>query len=465
MLPTLALGHVIPFFELSKRIASKGHRVSFLSSPGIIRRLPPTPPIHLVELPLPPVDGLPSDAEVTIDLPSQHLRPHLRKAFDGLESSLIRFLEDAKSTPVDWIIFDYSAYWVPRVAARLGIPCAYLGLFSAAVLAFYGPPEALMGGARARTSPEHLTTPPEWVPFPSSIAYRGFEARELFKPGMEKDISGVSEAERFGLSIGGCDFAAVRSCPELEAHWLDLLRQLYGKPVVPIGLLPPALTQEEHDACHQRGDLFEWLDEREPGSVVYTAFGSETKLSYAELREIAQGLEGSGLPFLWALRRPSDTQDGRGAELDELLRRGSGRGLVCEEWVPQARILAHRAVGGFLTHGGWNSVVEGLSLGRALVLLPLMFDQGLNARDLVERGIGVEVPRDEDDGSFTADGISEALRLIMVSPEGLRYRNSVRDCRAVFGDEQLHDGYVGGLLQHLQEQRSRLPSAMAVRKE
>lgn len=72
MFPWMAFGHMIPFFELSKRLASKGIRVSFVSSPRNLQRMPPIPPnlaekIKMVEIPLPPVDGLPENCEATVD--------------------------------------------------------------------------------------------------------------------------------------------------------------------------------------------------------------------------------------------------------------------------------------------------------------------------------------------------------------------------------------------------------------
>uniref|UniRef100_A0A1D1XLY6 Putative UDP-rhamnose:rhamnosyltransferase 1 n=1 Tax=Anthurium amnicola TaxID=1678845 RepID=A0A1D1XLY6_9ARAE len=465
VLPWLALGHLLPCFELSKRIAAKGHRVSFLSTPRNIRRLlPDVPPrlaplLNLVELPLPRVEHLPDAAEATIDLPSQDLRPYLRVAYDALEHPLCEFLEGAhhRLPPVDWIVFDYSPYWVPRVAARFGVPCAYLGLFSAAALAFHGPPSALIGGDDSRTTPEQFTVPPEWIPFPSTIAYRGYEARELFEPGIQKDASGVSESYRFGASVGGCQLVAIRSCPDLEPNWLSLLGNLYQKPVVPLGLLPPSAGEDSLPAddrsCHGWKGVFEWLDTQQPASAVYVAFGSEAKLSCGQVHQIALGLEQSGLPFVWALRKPSDEPDELKMLPTGFRERMNGRGIVCVGWLPQVKILAHPSVAGFFTHGGWNSVVEGLALGRAFVLLPLMFDQGLNSRDLVERGIGLEVPRDEADGTFTGDAISKTLRLVFADERGETFRAKAREAKSLFGNTELQDHHLSHFVEYLVDHR------------
>ncbi|THG08446.1 hypothetical protein TEA_023509 [Camellia sinensis var. sinensis] len=74
MVPWLAFGHMIPFLELSKLIAQKGQRVSFVSTPRNINRLPKMPPnlaplINLVKLQFPQGEKLPENAESTADLP------------------------------------------------------------------------------------------------------------------------------------------------------------------------------------------------------------------------------------------------------------------------------------------------------------------------------------------------------------------------------------------------------------
>lgn len=469
MLPWAALGHLLPFLELSKRLAMRGHRVSYISTPRNIQRLLPSVPphlSHLIELlpfPLPPVHGLPASAEATIDLPTDRLRPLLRTAYDTLQQHLHDFFllhnssssatSTHQSSPADWLLYDYAAYWAPRVAASFGVPCAYLGLFNAAVLAFNGPPAELLGGGRRKMLPEAFTAAPEWVPFPSAIAYRLHEARGLFEPSFVPDAassSGVTEAFRFAASIQECGFVAVRSCVEFEAEWLDLLGKLLSKPIVTVGMLPPARGARAPEEAGHGGSsaFFKWLDEQEPSSVVYAAFGSEAKLTSKQVQAIALGLELSRLPYLWALRAPGAIPEG--------IREGArGRGFVCAGWVPQSRVLAHPSVRGFLTHGGWNSIVEGLSLGRAMVVLPLVFDQGLNARNLVERKLAVEVPRDDDDGSFTGEGIADSLRLVMVEAQGEVFRTGARECVDIFGNEDIQDRCLDDFVRYLSENRKK----------
>lgn len=454
MLPWLALGHLLPFLELSKRLAQKGHKISFISTPKAIQRLTPniTPLINLVQFPLPQVDNLPEDAEVTVDLPSDDLRPYLKKAFDGLQCNVLNFLKETSTPPVDWIVYDYAAYWVPSLSAECGVPCTYLSLFNAAVVGYVGSPQALLGKEHQRTTVEAYSVAPRWVPFPSTIAYKPYEVRHVISPASQPDASGVHEMYRFALTFEGCDFMAIRSCTEFEPEWIQLVGELLHKPIVPIGMLPPKIEGGHND--DERASTFKWLDEQDAGSVVYVAFGSEAKLTSVQIEEIAVGLELSRLPFLWVLRAeraPDGFED-----------RTKGRGLVCTAWAPQVRLLAHRSVGGFLTHGGWNSIVEGLSFGLVMAVLPLVFDQGLNARNLVERGIAVEVPRNEEDGSFTGEAIAETLRLVMAEEKGESFRIKARESRNIFGNLEMQDKYLDDFVQYLCDHKKKEVSQTSV---
>ncbi|KAL7101879.1 hypothetical protein ACP275_08G082700 [Erythranthe tilingii] len=84
---------------------------------------------------------------------------YLKKAFDGLESGLTRFLED--SDP-DWIIYDFAPHWLPPIAARLGVSRAFFLIINAWFLAFFGPADAMISGSDYRTKPEDFMVPPNW---------------------------------------------------------------------------------------------------------------------------------------------------------------------------------------------------------------------------------------------------------------------------------------------------------------
>ncbi|KAJ0968240.1 hypothetical protein J5N97_025157 [Dioscorea zingiberensis] len=223
-------------------------------------------------------------------------------------------------------ITQWTYHWAPSLAADLGIPSAFIGLHNTAALSFFGPPSALHGDA-SLSSPDDFTIVPNWIPFPSTITYRPLEARELFNPGVVPEDSGVSESYRFFRSISDCRFVAVRSCNEFESGWLDLLPNLYNKPVIPFCLLPP--PRDPQIDCEVPFHLIQWSDNQAPKSVVYVAFGSQVKLSRERVHEIALGLELSKVPFFWALRAPE------GWLPEGFERRNEGRGLVLSGWAPQ----------------------------------------------------------------------------------------------------------------------------------
>lgn len=133
--PWLAFGHLIPFLELSKRLAARGHAVTFVTTPGNAARLPPLPAgtrgVRVVELPLPRVDGLPEGAESTADLPPEKVEL-LKAAFDGLAAPFEDMLAAAcegsrsgggKQAPgfdrrPDWIVLDFAQHWLCPIAEK-----------------------------------------------------------------------------------------------------------------------------------------------------------------------------------------------------------------------------------------------------------------------------------------------------------------------------------------------------------
>jgi hypothetical protein len=325
-------------------------------------------------------------------------------------------------------------------------------IFPAAHLAHVGPKHE--NEAHPRRTTEDFMPQPPWIPFTTTISYRRHEAASrarAFRP----NASGVADIDRaWELHHPSCRLLIIRSCSEVEPRLFPLLAQLFAKPVVPASLLLPGDVAD--DADDDGGDQSflaaeRWLDSHPRRSVVYVALGSEAPVTAEHIRELARGLELSGVAFLWALRAPSAC--GAPAELlpDGFERRVAGRGVVHAGWVPQVRVLARAAVGAFLTHCGWGSITESLfRFGHPLVMLPFVGDQGLNARAMAARGVGVEVPRDEDDGSFRGEDVAASLRRVMVGEEGEEFARRARELQKVVGDRGRQEEYVDELVGYLQ---------------
>ncbi|CAN6213459.1 unnamed protein product [Urochloa humidicola] len=390
--PWLAFGHIVPFLELAQQLAKRGHFVTFISTTRNLARTRPVPPelapyIRFVSLPLPAVAGLPDGAEATSDVPPEKVEL-LKIAFDGLTAPFTGFLsaacagaggEDAgHGKRPDWILVDFSHHWVPPIADEHKVACALFFIFPAAFVAFIGPKE--LNDAHPRSAPEHFMVPPPWIRPPSSIAFRRHEA-EWLAGAYRPNASGVSDATRWLETGRHCKLLACRCSREVDGALCPLLDELYGKPVVPCGLLAPydaaraaaasAAGGAGPDEDEETETLVRWLDAQPERSVLYVAFGSEAPLAPEQIREIALGLELAGVRFVWALRAA-----GGGGEMlpDGFKRRVSGRGVVRVGWVAQVRVLAHAAVGGFFTHAGISSLVESFLFGHPLVMLPLFAD-------------------------------------------------------------------------------------------
>uniref|UniRef100_A0A803LUP8 Glycosyltransferase n=1 Tax=Chenopodium quinoa TaxID=63459 RepID=A0A803LUP8_CHEQI len=134
----------------------------------------------------------------------------------------------------------------------------------------------------------------------------------------------------------------------------------------------------------------EWLDSYEPNSVVYVNFGSITVITNDQLMEFAWGLANSNQPFLWIARPDLVTGDSANLPL-EFLEETKGRGLIAS-WCNQKQVLAHPAVGGFLTHCGWNSTIETLISGVPIICWPFFAEQQTNCWFSCHKwGIGMEI--------------------------------------------------------------------------
>ncbi|XP_040930034.1 cyanidin-3-O-glucoside 2-O-glucuronosyltransferase-like [Gossypium hirsutum] len=162
----------------------------------------------------------------------------------------------------------------------------------------------------------------------------------------------------------------------IEAQYIDYVSVLMGKQTVPVGPLVQECGSREEDV-----HIMEWLGKKEPGSVVLVSFRSDLFISKEDMEEIAMGLELSKICFIWAVGFQGGYNT---ALLEGFSKRFEKRGLMVQRWVPKAKILSHSSIGGFVSHCGWNSTLEGIINGVPIIAMPIKNDQPFNAKVVTE---------------------------------------------------------------------------------
>ena len=190
----------------------------------------------------------------------------------------------------------------------------------------------------------------------------------------------------------------------------------------PIHKISP--TSSSSSLLNEDSTCLPWLHKQPPNSVIYVSLGSVALLTNHELQEMAWGLVNSNQPFLWVVRPGSVRgSDGIGFVLEEFQKKAGDRGCIVE-WAPQKEVLAHRAVGGFLSHCGWNSTLESLSEGVPMLCKPYSGDQRGNARYIscVWR-VGLTLEGHE----LKRNEVEKGIRKLMVEEEGRKMRERAMD--------------------------------------
>lgn len=227
------------------------------------------------------------------------------------------------------------------------------------------------------------------------------------------------------------------TCRLMEGKFLNVLEEITGKqnswaigPLIPAKL---SSGKKSGDKC------LEFLDKQEPKSIIYVTFGTTTSLSDAEVEVLSTGLERSNHKFIWVLRDADKANvfDGetRRVELPVGFEdRVAGRGLVVRDWAPQPEILAHPSTGGFMTHCGWNSCIESITMGVPMAVWPMHSDQPTNAVLVTEiLKVGLPVRKWGKSGGEVVEAatVENVVRRLIASEEGEEIRERVEELAAV----------------------------------
>ncbi|XP_051199870.2 UDP-glycosyltransferase 75C1 [Lolium perenne] len=276
----------------------------------------------------------------------------------------------ARGRPVTRVVYTMLLPWAADVARERGVPSALYWIQPAAVLAVYYHYFHGHAGVVAdhRHDPSFLVRLPGLPPLavrdlPSFIT-DSTDPSDFFHSiyTTTRDLFDVLDRETPKATV------IVNTCKELETGTLGALVGAYE--VLPIG---PVLPAGDEAGLFKLDDAkyIEWLDARPVSSVVYVSFGSLARMAKEQLDELLRGLEESGRPYLWVVRKDNKAEL---AEAEARIKNG-----MVVEWCDQVRVLSHAAVGCFVTHCGWNSAMEAVACGVPMVCVPQMSDQRMNA--------------------------------------------------------------------------------------
>ncbi|CAA2934933.1 beta-D-glucosyl crocetin beta-1,6-glucosyltransferase-like [Olea europaea subsp. europaea] len=430
MFPWLAYGHISPFLELAKRLSDRNIHTYFCSTPVNLNFFKTKIPekysnsIQLVELHLPSLPELPPHYHTTNGLPL-HLQPTLRKALKLARPNLSNSL---KTMEPDLLIHDVTYQWAAAFSLSHDIPAISFCTGGATMVSYFC----------------HVSMKPGTeYPF-EAIRLSDFEQQMLYSTMISYRKEAAEEDPGDKVPPEACKTMLMKSSREIEGKYMDYLSEMINREIMPVGALFPYPVSH-----NEENELLEWLGKKKEFSSVLVSFGSEYYLKKEEIEEIAYGLELSNVNFIWVIRFPA----GENIRVEEALPEGflkriGERGRVVEGWAPQTQILGHSSIGGFVSHCGWGSMMESIEFGVPIIAMPMHLDQPLNAKLVVELGVGVEVVRDEK-GRLQREEIAKVIKDIVIGTIGENVRRKVgeqRENTRLRSQEEL-DGVVRKLAQ------------------
>lgn len=445
MLPFMAHGHLIPFLALARQIhQATGFKISIASTPLNIQYLsstfnsssdePENDHIHLLELPFCSTDyGLPPNTENSENLSLDSIGKlfsaslSLRTPFHSLVSDIAA----KQGHPPLCIISDVFLGWATEVASSLGTVNVTFSTGGAyGTLAYSSLWLNLPHRGRSDSDEFHLPG------FPDSCRFHINQLHHFLRNADGTDSWSKFFQSQISLSMQSFGWLC-NTAEEFEPAGLEWLRNFVKLPVWAIGpLLPPNMLKNDYSSLSvaasgistrragKRPEIsiekcMEWLESHSPASVLYISFGSQNSISPSQMKELAIGLEESANPFIWVIRPPVGFE--RKSEFRaEYLPEGfeermekRKQGLLVRNWAPQLEILSHKSTGAFLSHCGWNSVLESLSQAVPIIGWPLAAEQAYNSKMLVEEmGVSVELTRGVQ-SSIDWKEVKKVIELVM----------------------------------------------------
>ncbi|BAF25600.2 Os09g0518400 [Oryza sativa Japonica Group] len=420
-----AQGHVNPLLQFGKRLAAHRRvRCTLAVTRSLLNsccRAPPSPGggggVHVATY----SDGCDARGYDELGDEGAYLS-RLESAGSATLDELLRG-ESGEGRPVRAVVYDAFLPWAAPVARRHGASCAAFFTQACAVNVAYA--HAWAGRVElplptSAPAPPLPGVPPELEPadFPTFLTAPA-AGRSAYLDLLLRQCQGLEVA----------DHVLVNSFHELQPKEAEYMAATWGAktvgPTVPSayldGRLPGDASYGFDLHTPMAAESKAWLDERAASSVVYVSFGSLATPSAVQMAELAHGLRDSGRFFLWVVRSSETGKLPDGFAGETAAKNTTG---LIVPWCPQLEVLAHGAVGCFVTHCGWNSTVEAVSAGVPMVAVAQWSDQPTNARYVEEAWrVGVRA-RADGEGVVRKEEVARCVAGVMDGETGMEFRTN-----------------------------------------
>ncbi|KAK2633086.1 hypothetical protein EUGRSUZ_L00599 [Eucalyptus grandis] len=440
-IPYPAQGHINPMLNLAKLLHHRGFHVTFVNTEynhsRLLRSRGPSsldglPSFQFRTIPdgLPPSDAAADTTQDTLALcqsTSKFCLPYFRDLLHRLNEESAT----SGSPPVSCVVSDGAMTFTLDAAEAIGVPEVLLWTASACSFMGYVQYRSLIDKGLAPLKDAsyltngYLDTTIDWIPGMRNIRLRDLpsfiqttDPNDLMIPFCLREIERAKRASAIVFN----------TFDRLEHEVLDALKAMFPPiyTVGPLHLLTKQLSDNNtkpfgSNLWKEEPGCIEWLDSKQPGSVMYVNFGSITVMSPVQLVEFAWGLANSGQAFLWVIR--PDLVVGDAAMLPPDFLAATRERSLLVSWCPQERVLSHSAVGGFLTHNGWNSTIESIAAGVPVVCWPFFGDQQTNCwYSCQEWGIGMEI-----DNNVKRNEVERQVKELMEGEKGKQMKRKAME--------------------------------------
>ncbi|XVE59047.1 hypothetical protein DITRI_Ditri05aG0013500 [Diplodiscus trichospermus] len=424
-------GHVIPSVHLAIKLASKGFTITFINTHSIHHQISKAQPEigpdifatvreSGIDIRYTTVsDGLPVGFNRSLNH-DQFMAALLHVSSAHVEELVSHIVRSGES--VHCLIADTFFVWPSKIAKKYGLLYVSLWTEPALVFTLYYHLDLLRINGHFGLQ-DRREDAIDYIP-----GVRVIEPRDMMSYLQQTDTTSVCHQIIFNAfeDAKKADFVLCNTVQELE---LSTISALHAKlPFYAVGpIFPSGFTKSNvATSLWSESDCTEWLDKKPHGSVLYVSFGSYAHVKKTDLIEIANGLLLSKVKFLWVLR-PDIVSSDDADPLPVGFKQEAGDCGMIIPWCCQNAVLAHPAIGGFLTHCGWNSILESTWCKVPLLCYPLLTDQFTNRKLVVDdwkTGINLSNKK-----IITKEEVSDNINHLMSGKSGDQYRVKVKEVK------------------------------------